>query len=341
MVNQVNNPDITSAKPLDGEMIFEQSLRPQKLSDFIGQEKLKKNLEVFIKAAKKRQDCLDHVLISGPPGLGKTTLANIIACELGVGFKVTSGPAIERTGDLAAILTNLQKHDILFVDEIHRLNRSVEEVLYPAMEERKLDIIIGKGPSARTMRLDISPFTLVGATTRIGLLSSPLRDRFGIQLRLDYYAEDDLVQIIKRSSELLSISISDDGAVAIAKRCRGTPRVANRLIKRVRDYVEIKGDGTIKAETAEQALQMLQVDEVGLDIVGQKILEVLVEKFSGKPVGLSTLASAVGEAKDSLEEVYEPYLVQIGFLHKTPKGRVATEKAYKHLGLDLDREKLF
>jgi len=341
MVKEVNNPDIASAKPLADELIFEQSLRPQKLTDFIGQEKLKKNLEVFIKAAKKRQDSLDHVLISGPPGLGKTTLANIIACELGVGFKVTSGPAIERTGDLAAILTNLQKHDILFVDEIHRLNRSVEEVLYPAMEERKLDIIIGKGPSARTMRLDISPFTLVGATTRIGLLSSPLRDRFGIQLRLDYYLEEDLVQIIKRSSELLSISISDDGAAAIGKRCRGTPRVANRLIKRVRDYVEIKGDGTIKAETAEQALQMLQVDEIGLDIVGQKILEVLVEKFSGKPVGLNTLASAVGEAKDSLEEVYEPYLVQIGFLQKTPKGRVATEKAYKHLGLDLADEKLF
>lgn len=325
------NLDLINAKPLADELTYEQTLRPQKLKEFIGQEKLKKNLEVFIKAAKKRVDSLDHVLLSGPPGLGKTTLANIIACELGASLKVTSGPAVERTGDLAAILTNLEKGDLLFVDEVHRLNRSVEEILYPAMEEHKLDIIIGKGPSARTMRLDIAPFTLVAATTRIGLLSSPLRDRFGIQLRLDYYLPEDLIFIIKRSAKLLSISVDNNGAKEIAKRSRGTPRVANRLLKRVRDFAEVKSDGQIGGSTAAAALQMLQVDEVGLDVVGQKILEVLVEKFSGKPVGLNTLASAVGEAKDSLEEVYEPYLVQLGFLHKTPQGRVATEKAYEHL----------
>ncbi len=328
----MDNNEIVSLKPFEEEVNFELSLRPQKINDFIGQQKVKKNLDVFIAAAKSRSDCLDHVLISGPPGLGKTTLANIIACELGVGIKITSGPAIERTGDLAAILTNLESNDILFIDEIHRLNRSVEEVLYPAMEDGKLDIIIGKGPSARTMRLDIAPFTLVAATTRIGLLSSPLRDRFGIQLRVDYYDENDLLHIINRSAKLLSISIDKSGASEIAKRSRGTPRVANRLLKRVRDFAQVKSDGFIRETLAKEALDMLQVDEVGLDVVGQKILQILVEKFAGKPVGLNTLASAVGEAKDSIEEVYEPYLVQLGFLHKTPQGRVATEKACRHLG---------
>lgn len=331
-----NNQEIISAKPLQEDLTYELSLRPQKLDDFIGQQKIKSNLQVFIEAANNRSDSLDHVLLSGPPGLGKTTLANIIACELGVGFKITSGPAIERTGDLAAILTNLEQGDILFIDEVHRLNRSVEEVLYPAMEDRKLDIVIGKGPSARTMRLDIAPFTLVAATTRIGLLSSPLRDRFGIQIRLDFYDTNDLCSIIKRSSQLLDILVETGGADEIAKRSRGTPRVANRLLRRVRDFAEVKSDGVITSKTADQALEMLQVDEVGLDVVGQKILETLVSKFAGKPVGLNTLASAVGEAKDSLEEVYEPYLVQLGFLHKTPQGRVATQKAYKHLGISID-----
>ena len=335
------NQEIVSAKPIDEDLNFELTLRPQKLEDFIGQAEVKKNLDVFIKAAKKRADCLDHVLISGPPGLGKTTLANIIASELGVGLKVTSGPAIDKTGDLAAILTNLEKEDIFFIDEIHRLNRSVEEVLYPAMEDRKLDIIIGKGPSARTMRLDIEPFTLVSATTRIGLLSSPLRDRFGIQLRLDHYLNDDLVHVINRSAKLLSISIDDGGADIIATRSRGTPRVANRLLRRVRDFAQVYADGTIKSDTAKEALEMLQVDDVGLDVVGQKILETLVQNFSGKPVGLNTLASAVGESKDSLEEVYEPFLVQLGFLQKTPQGRVATERAYEHLGVSAVGNKLF
>ncbi|TET52914.1 MAG: Holliday junction branch migration DNA helicase RuvB [Actinobacteria bacterium] len=333
--------DLISAKPLEEELFYEQSLRPKKLSEFIGQQDVKKNLEVCVKAVKKRSDALDHVLISGPPGLGKTTLANIISHELGVGIKVTSGPAIERAGDLAAILTNLEQGDILFVDEVHRLNKTVEEVLYPAMEERKIDIIIGKGPSARTMRLDIAPFTLVAATTRIGLLSSPLRDRFGIQLRLDYYLKEDLNTIIKRSAELLSISINNEGAAEIAKRSRGTPRVTNRLLKRVRDYAEVKGDGIIEGKLASMALKMLQVDEVGLDVVDQKILHVLVERFERKPVGLNTLASAVGEAKDSLEEVYEPYLVQLGFIQKTPQGRVATKKACEHLGLKTTGSKLF
>lgn len=311
----------------------ENSLRPRKLDEYIGQTKIKENLMVFIEAAKKRQEALDHVLLYGPPGLGKTTLANIIAKELGVNFKITSGPAIEKAGDLAAILTNLGEYDVLFIDEIHRLNKSVEEILYSAMEDYALDIIIGKGPSARSLRIDLPKFTLVGATTRAGLLSSPLRDRFGIINKLEMYTTSELCQITMRSAEILGIRIEEAGALEIAKRARGTPRIANRLLKRVRDFAQVRGDGIIKSEISKESLDLLEVDPIGLDSVDRNMLMTIIDKFAGGPVGLDTLAASTGEESGTIEEVYEPYLLQLGFVNKTPRGRIATKLAYEHLGL--------
>ncbi len=307
------------------------SLRPRKFRDYIGQDKAKDNLSVFIQAAMKRGEALDHVLLSGPPGLGKTTLAAIIANEMGVNFRVTSGPAIERSGDLAAILTNLGERDVLFIDEIHRLSRSVEEVLYSAMEDFALDIIIGKGPSARSIRLDIAPFTLVGATTREGALAAPLRDRFGVSLRLEYYKPESLVEIIKRAAEILKIEIEDDGAMEIARRSRGTPRVANRLLKRVRDFAQVNGDGVITSKIADEALVRLEVDKIGLDRMDRRMLLTMIGKFGGGPVGLETMAAAISEEADTITDVYEPFLIQLGFLMRTPRGRVVTRAGYEHM----------
>ncbi len=300
------------------------------------------NLLVFISSAKKRGEPLDHVILSGPPGIGKTCLAEIISNELGVNFKITSGPAIERAGDLAAILTNLEKFDVLFIDEIHRLNRTVEETLYPVMEDYKLDIIIGKGPSAKSIRIDISPFTIIGATTRIGLIASPLRDRFGVNLRLDYYKEENITKIIQRSARIMGFEISEDGAAAIAKRSRGTPRIANRLLRRVRDYAYINSDGKIDEKIAENALTKLDIDKLGLDIVDKKILDTIINKFNGGPVGVGTIAVSIGEETNTVEDVYEPYLLQLGFIKRTQKGRVATSLGFKHLGVQKDNsQKLF
>lgn len=312
---------------------WQYSLRPRKLAAYIGQDKVKSNLSIFVQAARSRGDALDHVLLYGPPGLGKTTLAGIIANEMGVNFRQTSGPAIERTGDLAALLTNLQEHDVLFIDEIHRLSRSVEEVLYSAMEDFALDIIIGKGPSARSIRLDLAPFTLIGATTKAGALSAPLRDRFGVIERLEYYTPEALVHIIKRVAEILSITIEERGAIEIARRSRGTPRIANRLLKRVRDVAQIEGDGVITDAIADKALQMLEVDKVGLDHTDRRMLDTMIRKFAGGPVGLETLAASISEATDTIEDIYEPYLLQLGFLNRTPKGRVVTEMGYRHMGV--------
>ena len=310
---------------------WQYSLRPRKLNEYIGQDKVKENLSVFIQAALKRGEALDHVLLYGPPGLGKTTLAAIIANELGVNFRVTSGPAIERSGDLAALLTNLGERDVLFIDEIHRLSHSVEEVLYSAMEDFALDIVIGKGPSARSIRLDIAPFTLVGATTRAGALAAPLRDRFGVIERLEYYKPDALVEIIKRASEILHIPIDDHGAEEIARRSRGTPRIANRLLKRVRDFAQVDGRGTITADIADKALSRLEVDKAGLDRTDRRMLDTMIQKFGGGPVGLDTIAAAISEEPDTITDVYEPFLLQMGFLMKTPRGRVVTRAGYEHM----------
>lgn len=311
---------------------WQYSLRPRKLTEYIGQDKVKENLSIFVKAALARGEALDHVLLYGPPGLGKTTLAGIIANELGVNFRVTSGPAIERSGDLAAILTNLQERDVLFIDEIHRLSRSVEEILYSAMEDFALDIIIGKGPSARSIRLDIAPFTLVGATTKAGALSPPLRDRFGVISRLEYYSPEALVFIIRRAAEILKIAIEEKGAMEIARRSRGTPRIANRLLKRVRDFAQIEGQGVITDDIADKALELLEVDKAGLDHTDRRMLDAMIRKFGGGPVGLDTLAAAISEATDTIEDVYEPYLIQLGFLMRTPRGRVVTKAGYEHMG---------
>jgi len=318
-----------STEDIDSEL----TLRPRWINEYIGQDKVKQKLKIFIQAAKERREPLDHVLLYGPPGLGKTTLANIIANEMGVNIRVTSGPAIERPGDLASILTNLGEDDVLFIDEIHRLNRSVEEILYPAMEDFALDIIIGKGPSARSVRLDLSRFTLIGATTRAGLLTSPLRDRFGVILKLDLYDIDDLKNIVIRSANILNIGIDEIGALEIAKRSRGTPRVANRFLKRVRDYAQVVEDGVITYDVARRALEMLEVDALGLDSIDKKMLLTMIDNFNGGPVGLDTLSAATGEERTTIEDVYEPYLLQIGFINRTPRGRVVTRKAYEHFNI--------
>ena len=314
---------------------IEGSLRPQYLKDYIGQEKAKEILKIYIEAAKQRQDALDHVLFYGPPGLGKTTLAGIIANEMGVNLKVTSGPAIEKPGEMAAILNNLQEGDLLFVDEIHRLNRQVEEVLYPAMEDYAIDIMIGKGATARSIRLDLPKFTLVGATTRAGMLTAPLRDRFGVIHRLEFYSVEELKLIIQHSAKILNVEIDENGARELARRSRGTPRLANRILKRVRDFAQVKYDGMITEEVANIALDLLDVDKMGLDHIDRNILMTMIEKFSGGPVGLDTLAAAIGEDSGTIEDVYEPYLIKNGFINRTPRGRVVTEYAYKHLGLEM------
>jgi Holliday junction DNA helicase RuvB len=317
---------------------FDMSLRPRRMVDYIGQEKIKDKMSIYIKATQQRGEALDHVLLYGPPGLGKTTLANIIANELGVSIRITSGPAIEKAGDLAAILTNLGDMDVLFIDEIHRLNRSVEEILYPAMEDYALDIIIGKGPSARSIRLDLPRFTLIGATTRAGMLTSPLRDRFGVLSRLELYTPDELKQIVVRSAGILGIEIDEQGAYEIARRSRGTPRVTNRLLRRVRDYAQIRADGVITLEVARDALNMLEVDDVGLDDVDRRILEAIAVKFDGGPVGLDTLAASTGEESGTIEDVCEPYLLQLGFIARTPRGRILTPLGYKHMNIPINEQ---
>ncbi|HKL26997.1 MAG TPA: Holliday junction branch migration DNA helicase RuvB [Desulfuromonadales bacterium] len=329
---------IITPQPHGEEQLFEASLRPQTLEEYIGQTKVKANLKVFVAAARGRGEALDHVLFYGPPGLGKTTLAHIIANEMGVNIKSTSGPVIEKPGDLAAVLTNLEPHDVLFIDEIHRLSPIVEEILYPAMEDFQLDIMIGQGPSARTIKLDIPRFTLVGATTRAGMLSSPLRDRFGVFSRLEFYTGEELASIVARSARLLDVTISAQGAREIARRSRGTPRIANRLLRRVRDFAEVDGDGTIEEGLADQALLRLEVDKQGFDQMDRILLQTIIDKFGGGPVGVETLAAAIGEEKDTIEDVIEPFLIQQGFLNRTPRGRMATAAAVQHLGRKLPGE---